>query len=175
MNRTNGQRPHILIAGMGNVLRGDDGFGVEAARRLKDTADLPPSVTVVDVGIGGIHLVHELLAPRKYDALVVVDTVQHDGPPGKIYMLEAEVADLDELSELARRDFLADMHYTIPSRALILAKALGVLPQKTFIVGCKPDVDDDFEIGLSQPVADAVEEAVVRVTALVNELVEKAK
>ena len=170
MIRANGQRPHILVAGMGNVLRRDDGFGVEVARRLMAASDLPANVTVVEVGIGGISLVQELLAPRKYDALVVLDAVQRDGPPGQVYVLEAEVPELDDLAEAVRRDFLADMHYTTPSRALILAQALGVLPPKTLIVGCQPEVYDDLGIGLSEPVAGAVQAASERVLQVVDQL-----
>ena len=158
----------ILVAGMGNVLRRDDGFGVEVARRLMGTTDLPANVTIVEVGIGGISLVQELL--DKYDALLVIDAIQRDGPPGKVYVLEAEVPDLNDLAEPVRRDFLADMHYTTPSRALILAKALGVLPRKVMIVGCQPAVCDDLGLGLSEPVASAVDSAVARVSALLNDL-----
>lgn len=172
MSSADGREPRILVAGMGNVLRYDDGFGVEVARRLMAAADLPANVTVVEVGIGGISLVQELL--DKYDALLVVDAVQRDGPPGRVYILEAEVPDLDDLAEPIRRDFLADMHYTTPSRAMILAKALGVLPHKVLIVGCQPAVYDEFGLGLSEPVAAAVERTVIRVSELLNDLVEKA-
>ena len=60
----------ILVAGVGNLLRGDDGFGVEVARALEGRS-LPPEVRVVETGIGGIHLVQEMLTPA--DALLVID------------------------------------------------------------------------------------------------------
>lgn len=170
MRRSNGRKPRILVVGMGNVLRRDDGFGVEVARRLIAASDLPPNVTVVEVGIGGISLVQELLSPRKYDALLVLDAVQRDGLPGQVYVLEAEVPELDDMDESIRRDFLADMHYTTPSRAMILAKALGVLPPKVVIVGCQPEVIDVMAIGLSQTVVPAVEAAIERVHQIVESL-----
>lgn len=160
--------PHILVAGMGNVLRQDDGFGVEVARRLLEAGDLPPNVTVVEVGIGGISLVQELMTLPSYDVLLVIDAVQQNGRPGQVYVLEAEVPALEDFPEAVRRDFLADMHYTTPNRAMILAKALGVLPAQTLIVGCQPDHYDDFDIGLSEPVAGAIETALARIRALVN-------
>ncbi len=147
-----------LIAGMGNVLRRDDGFGVEVARRLTQQA-LPPGVKVIEVGIGGIHLVQELM--DGYDMLLVIDALERGSQPGTTHVLQAEVPDLDTWPETERQDFLADMHYTTPSKALILAKALGVLPPKVFIVGCQPVDAADIGMGLSDPVERAIG-AVVR-------------
>lgn len=166
----NGRVSRILIAGMGNILRRDDGFGVEVAQRLIKQADLPEQVTVVEVGTGGISLVQELMAPPGYDALLLLDATERNGEPGQVYVLEAEVPELDTFPEAVKRDFLADMHYAVPSRALILAKALDALPQKTFIVGCQPDFVDEFAIGLSEPVAVSIDKAVQQVRVLVANL-----
>ena len=148
------QNSKILIVGMGNVLRRDDGFGVEVARRLARPNGTPTMgagarVKVIEVGIGGIHLVQELM--DGYDVLVVVDAIERGSPPGTVHVLEAEVEDLAGWPEDRRGDFLADMHYTTPSKALILAKALGVLPPTVFIVGCQPAEIGGLGIGLSQP------------------------
>lgn len=168
--RTNGRRsslrhPRVLVAGMGNILRRDDGFGVAVAQRLQGD-DLPSNVTVVEVGTGGISLVQELMAPPGYDVLVLLDAVQRDDPAGRVVVLDADVPDLDDFPDAVRRDYLADMHYAVPSRALVLAKALGVLPAQTLIVGCQPQDHEEFEIGLSGPVNEAVEAAVERVKGL---------
>ena len=162
--------PLILVAGMGNVLRRDDGFGVEVAQRLLAAAVLPPNVTTIEVGTGGISLVQELMVSPGYDVLILLDATEQDGQPGQVYILEAEVPELDTFSEMTRRDFLADMHYAVPSRALILAKALGVLPLRTFIVGCQPDLVNEFAIGLSDPVTKGVEQALTQVKALINQV-----
>lgn len=168
----------ILIAGMGNVLRRDDGFGVEVARRLAgqslESYKLPASeadVRIIEVGIGGIHLVQELM--DGYDALVIVDAVERGSAPGTTHVLEAEVPDLSTWPETARQDFLADMHYTTPSKALILAKALGVLPPKVFIVGCQPVDSDDLGIGLSAPVEEAAATSIRTIGALIAALVQR--
>lgn len=158
----------ILIAGMGNVLRRDDGFGVAVARRLLEDGRLPPAVRVVEVGIGGIHLVHELLAG--YDVLIVLDAVERGSSPGTLHLLAAEVPDLATWSEAERRDFLADMHYSTPSRALILAKAVGVLPSRAYILGCQPDDAADFALGLHPVVEAAVEAAIRRLEELLPTL-----
>jgi hydrogenase maturation protease len=59
------------------------------------------------------------------------------------------------------------MHMTTPSRALILAKALGVLPPIVYILGCQPTTCDDLVIGLSPSVERAVGQGVER---LIDEL-----
>lgn len=156
----------ILIAGMGNVLRRDDGFGVEIAKRLADCDTLPAEVKVVEVGIGGIHLVQELM--DGYGVLVVADAVEQGSSPGTIHVAEAEVPDLATWPEDRRRDFLADMHYTIPSKALILAKALGVLPPQVFIVGCQPADTEELSTELSPCVRQSASAAVEAVLSLVR-------
>ena len=177
----------VLIAGMGNVLRSDDGFGVEVARHLAryaaydgtgvelrgsqdnhshEMADqMSQAVKVIEVGIGGIHLVQELMAG--YDVLVIVDAMERGSLPGTVHVLEAEVEDLDNWPADHRADFLADMHYATPSKAMILAKALGILPRSVFLVGCQPVDTDDLGIGLSDPVARAVGVAVSEIEKIV--------
>lgn len=144
----------VLIAGMGNVLRRDDGLGVEVARRLALSANLPEGIKVIEVGIGGIHLVHELM--NGYDALMIVDAMERGSPPGTVHVLEAETPDLATWPEEQRQSFLADTHYATPTKAMILAKALGVLPSTVYLVGCQPSNAEQLGIGLS----DAVEQAI---------------
>lgn len=155
----------ILIAGMGNVLRQDDGFGVEVVQRLTHQARLPENTRVIDVGIGGIHLVQELMAG--YDALVVVDVVERGSAPGTVHLLEAEVADLATWSEADRADFLADTHYTTPTKALILARALGVLPPRVYLLGCQPVDATELGLGLSEPVERAMDATVREIERLI--------
>lgn len=149
----------ILVAGMGNVLREDDGFGVRVAERLLEEG-VPPGVTVREVGTGGIHLVQELMAG--YDAFVLVDTVDRGRRPGEVFLLEPEVPETGELSEAERASVLADTHYTVPSKVLVVAKALGALPGRTYILGCQPgSVELGLEMG--EEVAGAVGRAVARI------------
>ena len=154
----------ILVAGVGSVLRGDDGFGVEVAQRLQKM-DLPPEVTVVETGTGGIHLVQEIMA--KYDALIVLDAVDRGRPPGTLMMIEPEIENVEDMPGLEKYDYLADMHYTKPAKALMLAKALKILPRQVLLVGCQPQEVERFEKGLSAPVAAAVEVAVSEVRDMI--------
>ncbi|MFQ5707585.1 MAG: hydrogenase maturation protease [bacterium] len=158
--------PQVLIAGVGNVLRQDDGFGVEVARQLQKRADLPDCVKVVETGIGGISLVQELY--DGYETLLLVDVVSNEGNPGQIFMLEAKVGDIADWPIQEKRDFLADMHYTDPNRALMLAKALDVLPRSVYIVGCQPLECGDFKLGLSEEIQNAVPRAVEHIMAWIS-------
>ena len=156
---------------MGNILRGDDGFGVEVARQLVDSAALPDFVKVIEVGIGGIHLVHELMSG--YEMLVIIDAVERGSVPGTIHLLEAEAPDLADWPQEKREGFLADTHYATPSKAMILAKALGVLPPKVFILGCQPAAYEDLGLGLSDRVQAAIPAVIDQIRRLVAELEQK--
>lgn len=144
-----------LIAGFGNVLRGDDGFGVEVLRRLGERGIASESTELLDVGTGGIRLAQELLTP--YDRLIIIDATTRGGAPGTVYTLAID-------GVKATREI--DMHTTVPSRALSVAKALGALPPEIFMVGCEPAEVDDFAIGLSPAVSLAADVAVQRVQEL---------
>lgn len=157
----------ILVAGVGNLLQGDDGFGVEVAHRLQ-VRDLPPEVTVVETGTGGIHLVQEILAG--FDVLVMVDAVDRDRPPGTVMVIEPEVDSSEGMTDMERFDYLADMHYTKPAKALMLAQALNILPERTLLVGCQPESMDRLERSLSPVVEAAVDTAVEEITKLIDQL-----
>lgn len=158
---------NVLIAGVGNVLRGDDGFGVEVARRL-DRHPLPHGCTVVETGIGGIALVQEL--QDGWDALIVVDTVDRGRQPGTVMVIEPDVVDVETLEPMARHDLLADMHLATPERAMMLARALGVLPAEVWMVGCQPTDAHAVSDELTPVVAAAVEVAVTEVDRLCRRL-----
>ena len=157
----------ILVAGVGNVLRADDGFGVEVARRLAGL-DLPDGVHVVETGIAGIALVQEL--QDGWDALVVVDAVDHQRPPGTVMIIEPTVVDVHTLSPDARHDLLADMHLATPELAMMLAAALGVLPARRILVGCQIADPEAYGQGLSPEVTAAVGVAVVEIRRHLDEL-----
>ena len=96
-----------------------------------------------------------------YDLLIMVDAVEWGEPPGHIYLREVEsVGDINEMPLHEKRAFLADMHYTNPTRALMLAKALGVLPPKIYILGCEAAAHADFAIGMSAVVKAAIPKAI---------------
>jgi len=147
-----------LVAGVGNVLRGDDGFGVEVVRRLAGQP-LPGDTSVVDFGIRGVHLAYQLL--DGYDTLILIDALARGEPPGTLYLMEPD------MDELPPRE-LVDGHDLDPAAVLGMVKLLGGSIRRTVVVGCEP-ADLDERMGLSPPVALAVEEAVRLVRRLVDE------
>jgi hydrogenase maturation protease len=157
----------ILVAGVGNVLRADDAFGVEVARRMAEM-ELPKGVKVVETGIGGMALVQEL--QTGYDALIVADCVDLGRPPGQVMMILPDVIDVHALTLEERMDLLADMHLATPERVFMLSKALGVLPSKLLMVGCQPEDPETPGKEMSAPVKAAVEVAIGEILRHVEEL-----
>lgn len=156
----------ILIAGVGNVLHGDDGFGVAVANRLMNRADMPAAAKVIETGIGGMSLVQELMCG--YDLLVILDAYKKGGKTGQLYLLEPVLPDLSGLNSGEKRDYFADTHYATPMRALNLLAHVAALPQTIRIIGCEPEEVQDLRIGLSPPVQAAVEGATAMAMALVT-------
>ncbi len=160
------QTTRALVACFGNVLRGDDGFAAAVAQQLHE-APLPPGVQVLEIGIGGIHLVHQL--SDEIQLLVVVDAIDLGRPPGRVVVQRPEVLDVWTLSATERRDQLADMHFAVPARALLLAGAMELLPTETWLVGCQIETSETLESGLSARVRDAVAPAAAEVHRLLAE------
>ena len=156
-----------LVAGVGNVLHGDDGFGVEVIRALMNHS-LPDGVDLTETGIGGIALVQDLMLG--YDACIIVDAVDRGRPPGTVLVIEPDVIDVHALTPEARHDLLADMHLATPARAMMVARALGVLPAKTWIVGCQPEEIETLGIGLTATVQRAVPLAIAEIQRCLEEL-----
>jgi hydrogenase maturation protease len=160
----------VLIAGMGSELQRDDAFGLAVVRRLASGRfTLPDTARVFEAGTAGIGLVQELL--DGYDALIVVDAVDRSGEPGRLYVLEVDATGSGDLSDDEARELLADMHYTVPSRVLVLARALGVLPKRVYLVGCQP-ADLDLGLELSPVVAEMVDRTAETVVDMTRVLVE---
>lgn len=153
---------HILVACIGNIFLGDDGFGVEVARALT-TADLPEEVVVVDYGIRGLDLAYALL--DAWHAVILVDAVKRGQEPGSIYVLQP--------AESASESAGIDPHSMDPVRVLATARSMGAVSAEIYIVGCEPgDCGDELEgrMGLSDVVAAAIPPAVQVIRRLVDRL-----
>lgn len=160
--------PRILVAGIGNVFLGDDGFGVEVVRELRQRR-LPDGVEVVDYGIRGFDLAFALLEP--WDAVILCDTAQRGGPPGTVYVIDADVAGDAAAAqpEVAPTGF--EGHLMTPGAVFALVRSLGGGVERATIVGCEPESfgpPDEGRLGLSAAVAAAVPVAVDRVVQLVE-------
>lgn len=152
----------ILIAGIGNIFHGDDAFGCEVVRELNPST-FPAEVTVSDFGIRSYDLAYALTSG--YDATILVDAVPRNEKPGTIYLIEP---DLNRLSEL--NDMPVDAHSLNPVAVLKLARSIGEISGKLFLVGCEPALLESDEIGLSERVRAAVPSAIEMIQSLVAEL-----
>ncbi|MFF4953493.1 hydrogenase maturation protease [Streptomyces chattanoogensis] len=160
--------PRTLIAGVGNIFLGDDGFGVEAVRRLGEHP-LPGHVEVVDAGVRGVHLAYQML--DGYHTVLLVDACARGGAPGTVYLLDATDPGPGP-DPAAPRPTAIDGHHMTPDSVLALLDTLSAgtgdsRPQRVLVVGCEP-ADLDEGIGLSEPVAAAVDEAVRLILRLVG-------
>ena len=154
----------ILVAGIGNMWLGDDGFGGEVVKRL-EARELPKGTVVFDFGTGGLDLAYEVM--RGYDALVLVDVTQQGGEPGTLYVMEA----LEEEVEAGIEDGqMLNPHAMDPQTVLRFVKTLGAWPGKVLVVACEPAEVAEMGFGLSEQVVRAVDGAVELVVETIGEL-----
>ena len=158
----------VLVAGIGNVFLGDDGFGVEAATRLA-RRKLPPGVDVVDFGIRGMDLAYAL--QEGYEAAIFIDATPRGDAPGTLYVIEPE---------LDTEDVSPEAHGMDPVKVLALARTLGRLPDRILVVGCEPRTrlsveSEELVMELSEPVRASIDEAVRLVESLLGELLESTE
>jgi hydrogenase maturation protease len=159
----------VLVAGVGNIFLTDDGFGVEVARRLALT-ELPDGVRVADYGTSGMHLAYDIA--DGYDTTILVDAAPRGGPPGTLTVLEVGPEDRPDPASgsggLLQGSQLFDAHGMQPDVVFGVLKMLGAQAGRILVIGCQPASLEDG-IGLSEPVAAAVDKAVRVVTTLVAE------
>lgn len=146
----------ILVAGIGNIFLGDDGFGSEVARLLAVGPD-DAGVRIVDYGIAGMHLAYDLL--DDWDALVIVDALPNRGNPGGLHVFEVDHESHSTTAAL-------DGHSMDPAAVFASLGTLGGTPPYTVIIGCEAANLDD-RIGLSTAVAAAVPKAIEAVAEVV--------
>ncbi len=151
----------ILVACIGNIFLGDDGFGPEIARRLAGRT-LPPGVILKDFGIRSLDLTYALLDP--WDLVILVDACPRGGEPGTVYMVDPDPVEPDTNTRL-------EAHAMNPMSVLRAVKSMGGAPGRILIVGCEPaevGSDEEGKLGLSEPVRAAVDEAVHMIEMLIS-------
>lgn len=156
-----------IVACFGNVLRADDGVGIVVAERLVNDPRMA-GARVIEVGIGGLRLVQELMA-EDVELLLVVDAVDLGREPGAVVVQRPLVLDVSTLSVQQRRDELADTHLATPARALMMARGLGVLPESVLIIGVQTTDTDEPRVGLSASTARAVPVVIEEVVRMLDE------
>jgi hydrogenase maturation protease len=162
-------KARILIAGIGNIFLGDDAFGSEVARRLA-LRELPSEVLVIDFGIRGFDLAYALM--DGYEVTILIDATPRGEAPGTLYTIEP---DLKELDEIDAQGMMVETHGMNPLKVLSMVKSMGGEFKRILLVGCEPAPleSEDGYMGLSAPVAAAVEEAVTVVSSLVTKILEE--
>jgi hydrogenase maturation protease len=169
---TSRQRAHhwpkrILIAGLGNIFLGDDGFGVEVARQLA-RAELPEEVRVFDFGIRPGDL--RLAVAESYEAVVLVDATPRGQAPGTVYLIEPD------LSRIGHAEVNAKGASTNPASVAQIAESLGGQVGRLLVVGCEPARDvrnEDARIGLTNVVRQAIPRVIELIRAVVNDLLKQ--
>jgi hydrogenase maturation protease len=157
-------RTRVLVAGIGNVFLGDDGWGVALAGRLC-ARTLPRGVDVADFGIRGMDLAYAM--QDGYDTVVFLDATPRGEAPGTLYVIEPELDDIE---------MTVDAHGMDPLKVLALARTLGAeaLP-RTLVVGCEPRTrmsaeDEQIVADLTEPVRASLDRAVTLVEELLMDL-----
>jgi hydrogenase maturation protease len=156
----------ILIAGIGNIFLGDDGFGVEVVSKLAGRA-FPQGVRVTDFGIRGFDLAYALM--EGYETTILVDAYPGEGQPGTLFVLEPDLQNLDSAGS---QPGFVDPHGMNPLNVLRMAANMGVQLKRILLVGCVPATlgPDEGKMGLSEPIEAAVDEAVQLLVSLVTKI-----
>ena len=152
----------VLIAGIGNIFLGDDGFGVEVARQL-GTVALPETARVADFGIRGIHLAYDVV-DRAYSDVILVDAVSRGAQPGTVFLM-----DLDSAESKLSASEIPDAHAMNPESVISLIRSICPTAPKLWLVGCQPAHLAE-EMSLSPPVQRAIGEALIMVRSLAEKL-----
>ena len=161
LSDSEGNRPRILIAGIGNRLIADDGFGPRVVDLLSKR-ELPDYIEIRDFGTAGITIATDL---ADYDAVIFIDSADHEGEPGSLYRSRIVVEEgEDDVWELAR----LTLHEAGLEGLIRFSKSIGTLPDDVFLVGCKPKTLEP-----SLDLSPEVEAALERAVAIVDEILEK--
>jgi hydrogenase maturation protease len=159
----------VLVAGIGNIFLGDDGFGVEVIRRLA-AQKLPDDVKVVDFGIRGYDLAYAL--QDGYETTILVDAYPHGQPAGTVSLVEPDLNDLD-----AQPAAMVDAHAMNPLHVLRMAKSMSGALGKVLLIGCEPQTfgPEEGQLGLSENVEGSVNVAVEMVVSAVHNALGESK
>ena len=175
-----GSEPRILVAGIGNVFLGDDGFGVAVAQRLARRS-LPAHVRLMDAGIRGIDLCYALM--DGCDAAILIDTTARGGAPGTLYVLAPDMHDEPDARDTSDAPAdasseqeppgLIDAHGMDPARVLAFVRAAGGPLRCLRVLGCEPasfGTPDEPQLNLSPQVRTAVTAAAELALELIAQL-----
>lgn len=149
-----------LVLGIGNLLCGDEAFGVRAVEELHRRYRMPPGVVAMDGGTQGLYLIDCVRRARR---LLVFDAVDYDDEPGTLRLVrDSDVPRFMGVKKMS-------LHQTAFQEVLSAAQLLGHCPRHLLLIGVQPHALDDWGGGLSPVVRDCVEPAVERAVHALGE------
>jgi len=140
----------IIILGLGNPLRRDDGIGVAVVEALKEYHALPEDITIIDAGTSNVDL---LLLMQGYQRAYIIDAAEFGGDPGEWRCIPIQDISFDMEVQTRYESY----HHANLKDAISLGQALGILPKQIFIYAVQPQ-DLQISIGLSEPTSVAAQE-----------------
>lgn len=157
---TQARPPRILVLGIGNILWGDEGFGVRVVEAFHARFIAPENVTILDGGTQGLYLVHFV---EECDRLLVFDAIDYGLTPGELKIVrDAEVPKFTGSKKMS-------LHQTGFQEVLSAAELLGRYPEKLALIGCQPLDLEDWGGPLTEPVRAAIEPALDAAATLLAE------
>lgn len=141
----------ILIAGVGNLIQQDDGFGVHVVRELEKRA-IPENTEIFDGGTLGIDLL-PYLVNREY--VIIIDTIAADHPAGTIFRFEPNDINYDDAPKTS-------IHQLGLIDSLKMLALTSQEPQKVIIFAVQPKIID-----WGESLSPELEEIVPKVADLV--------
>ena len=142
-------RKKTLIAGCGNILFGDDGFGPEVVEYLTNHYSIPENICLLDVGTGIRKILFTIsLSEARPEIIVIIDAVDKGREPGKIFEIS-----LEEIPKEKIDDFSI---HQVPSSNL-LKELQDLCSVKVRVMACQiKSIPETIQSGLSEPVKKAV-------------------
>lgn len=153
------KRPRVLILGIGNILWGDEGFGVRALELFHQRYAVPENITVLDGGTQGLYLLDYV---NEADRLLVFDAIDYGLEPGTLKIVEN-----DEVPKFTGAKKMS-LHQTGFQEVLSAADLLGRGPHALALVGCQPLDLEDWGGPLTAPVRNALPLAVATAAAILG-------
>jgi hydrogenase maturation protease len=147
-------RTEIIVLGLGNLLRCDEGLGIRAMERLRVCYTLPATVQLVDGGTLGLELLSYLEGAER---VLILDAALTDGPPGTLLRIAGDqVPAFFGVRTSPHEIALADL--------LAVTKLRGTQPHELVVWGMQPAA---LELGweLSEPVAACLDALVAAAAA----------
>ena len=142
-------RKEILIAGIGNILFGDDGFGPEVIEYLTGHYSIPENVCLVDAGTGVRKILFTIsLSEVKPKVIVVIDAVDKGRKPGEIFEISLDEMPLEKIDDFS-------MHQVPSSNLLKELQDLCSVEVRILVCQIKT-IPEAMQSGLSEPLKKAV-------------------